>query len=42
MTKIKNRTVDKSFEVYLGLYQALTGDDESRKIFKKFSPDFLI
>jgi type I restriction enzyme, R subunit len=40
MTKIKNRTVDKSFEVYLGLYQALTGDDESRKIFKKFSPDF--
>ena len=40
MTKIKNRTVDKSFEIYLGLYQALTGDEESKKIFKEFSPDF--
>ncbi|MBN2734558.1 MAG: DEAD/DEAH box helicase family protein [Methanomicrobiaceae archaeon] len=40
MTKIKNRTVDKSFEIYLGLYQALTGEEESKKIFKEFSPDF--
>lgn len=25
MTKIKNRKIDPSYEVYLGLYQAITG-----------------
>lgn len=40
MTKIKNRKIDKSYEVYLALYQAITGTEESQKIFKKFSPDF--
>ncbi len=27
MTKIVNRTVDKAFEIYLCLYQAVTGTD---------------
>jgi len=40
MTRIKNRQVDKSFEVYLALYQAITGTEESKDIFKQFSPDF--
>jgi type I restriction enzyme R subunit len=40
MTKISNRHVDKSFEIYLALYQAITGEEESKKIFKKFSPAF--
>jgi type I restriction enzyme R subunit len=40
MTKITNRTVDKSFEVYLALYQAISGTDETQDIFKQFSPDF--
>ena len=40
MTKITNRKVDKSFEVYLALYQAITGTEESKDIFKQFSPDF--
>jgi len=40
MTKISNRHVDKSFEIYLALYQAITGEEESKKIFKKFSRDF--
>jgi len=40
MTKIKNRKIDPSYEVYLGLYQALTGPDEEDKIFKSVSPDF--
>ena len=40
MTKITNRKVDKSFEVYLALYQAISGTDESKDIFKQFSPDF--
>lgn len=40
MTKIKNRKIDRSYEVYLGLYQALTGPDEVDKIFKTVSRDF--
>ena len=40
MTKIKNRTIDPSYEIQLGLYQAITGPDEADKIFKNVSPDF--
>lgn len=40
MTKIKNRKIDPSYEVYLGLYQALTGPYEEDKIFKNVSRDF--
>lgn len=40
MTKITNRTVDKAFEIYLCLYQAVTGSEEDRNIYKQFSPDF--
>lgn len=40
MTKIKNRKLDPAYEIYLGLYQAITGTDESDKIFKNVSPDF--
>ena len=40
MTKITNRTVDKSYEIYLSLYQAVTGTEESSNIYKQFSPDF--
>ncbi|WKK59300.1 EcoAI/FtnUII family type I restriction enzme subunit R [Sphingobacterium sp. BN32] len=40
MTKIKNRKIDPSYEIHLGLYQALTGPDESDKIYKSVSPDF--
>lgn len=40
MTKIRNRKIDPSYEIHLGLYQALTGPDESDKIFKNVSPDF--
>jgi type I restriction enzyme, R subunit len=40
MTKITNRTVDKAFEIYLSLYQAVTGTDEEQNIYKQFSPDF--
>jgi len=40
MTKITNRSVDKSFEIYLSLYQAVTGTEEERNIYKQFSPDF--
>lgn len=40
MTKIKNRKIDPSYEIYLGLYQAITGPDEEDKIFRNISPDF--
>lgn len=40
MTKITNRKVDKAFEVYLSLYQAVTGTQEDQNVYKQFSPDF--
>lgn len=40
MTKIENRHVDTSFEIYLSLYQAVSGSEEWRNIYKQFSRDF--
>ncbi|WP_349255198.1 EcoAI/FtnUII family type I restriction enzme subunit R [Trichlorobacter sp.] len=40
MTKIKNRKIDPSYEIYLGLYQAITGPDEEDKIFRNVSREF--
>jgi len=40
MTVVKNRKIDKSYEVYLALYQGLSGNDESANAYKQFSRDF--
>jgi type I restriction enzyme R subunit len=40
MTKISKRKIDPSYEIYLSLYQAVSGNEESRNIYKQFSPDF--
>ncbi len=40
MTKIKNRQVDKSYEIYLSLYQAVSGTEDIKNIYKQFSRDF--
>jgi type I restriction enzyme R subunit len=40
MHRIKNRQAEKSYEIYLALYQAISGSEESKDIFKQFSPDF--
>src|SRR5258708_20825526 len=32
--------INKSYEVYLGLYQAITGPEERQKLFREFSPSF--
>jgi type I restriction enzyme R subunit len=40
MTKIAKRQIDKSYEVYLSLYQAVTGNEEEKNVYKQFSPDF--
>ena len=40
MTKISKRQIDKSYEIYLSLYQAVSGSEEEQNIYKQFSPDF--
>jgi type I restriction enzyme R subunit len=40
MTVVKHRMIDKSYEIYLALYQGLTGADEEANAYKQFSPDF--
>ncbi len=40
MTIIQKRQIDKSYEIYLAIYQGLTGSDEERNIFKQFTPEF--
>ncbi|MGC3971769.1 MAG: DEAD/DEAH box helicase family protein [Pirellulales bacterium] len=36
----KKRRIDTAYEVYLGLYQAITGPEERQKLFKEFSKSF--
>lgn len=38
----KHRRIDTSYEIYLALYQAITGPEESQKIFRELSPNFSI
>lgn len=40
MTVVKHRMIDKSYEVYLALYQGLAGADEQANAYKQFSPEF--
>jgi len=40
MTKITGRKIDSSYEIYLSLYQAVTGAEEDKNVYKQFSPDF--
>jgi type I restriction enzyme R subunit len=35
-----HRRIDTAYEIYLGLYQALTGPEERQKLFRELSPDF--
>ena len=37
---IKNRKIDKSYQIYFALYQGLTGTDDSKNAYKEFSRDF--
>lgn len=39
MTKVENRKMDSSYEIFLALYQQLSGAD-NLEVFKQFSPDF--
>nr|WP_225596886.1 DEAD/DEAH box helicase family protein [Achromobacter sp. ACM04] len=40
MHKVVNRKVKKNYEVYLALYQAVTGREEWKQIYRQFPADF--
>lgn len=40
MTVIRHRLIDKSYEIYLALYQGLVNYDEDKDAYKEFSRDF--
>lgn len=40
MIKIQRGKISKAHEIYLGLYQSLTSNDEERNAYKEFSSDF--
>lgn len=40
MTKITKRHIDKSYEIYLALYQGIKGSNEDKDAYKEFSRDF--
>ncbi|MCC6603770.1 MAG: DEAD/DEAH box helicase family protein [Anaerolineae bacterium] len=40
MTWVQKREVNKSYEIYLALYQAVSGTEEDQNIYKQFSRDF--
>src|SRR3989475_6450002 len=40
MTKIEGRVIDKSYEIYLALYQAVSGTEDWKNVYKNFSRDF--
>ncbi|MDP8705785.1 DEAD/DEAH box helicase family protein [Serratia marcescens] len=40
MHKVTNREIKKNYEIYLALYQAVTGKEEWKQIYKQFPTDF--
>lgn len=40
MTVIRHKKIDKSYEIYLALYQGLTNYNEDKDAYRKFSPGF--
>ncbi|SDI41041.1 type I restriction enzyme, R subunit [Bradyrhizobium sp. Rc2d] len=36
----RRRRIDTAFEIYLGLYQAITGPEDRQKLYREFSPSF--
>ncbi len=36
----KKRRIDPAYEIYLGLYQAITGPEDRQKLYREFSPGF--
>ena len=40
MHKVTNRQIKKNYEIYLALYQAVTGKEEWKQIYRQFPSDF--
>ena len=40
MTKVRNRDMDPSYEVYVALYQAVSGSEEEKNVYRQFSRGF--
>jgi type I restriction enzyme R subunit len=40
MTKVTERQIDKSYEIYLALYQGLAGSEGWQNVYRQFSPGF--
>ena len=40
MTKVGNRNMDPSYEVYVALYQAVSGNEEEKNVYRQFSRGF--
>jgi len=36
----KKRRIDTAYEIYLGLYQSITGPEDRQKLYREFSPGF--
>ena len=40
MTKVRHRNMDPSYEVYIALYQAVSGSEEEKNVYRQFSREF--
>ncbi len=40
MHKITNREIKKNYEIYLALYQGVTGKEDWKQVYRQFPPDF--
>ncbi|WP_425292386.1 EcoAI/FtnUII family type I restriction enzme subunit R [Clostridium sporogenes] len=40
MIKVNRKNIDKAHEIYLALYQSMTGSEDWQNVYKEFSPDF--
>ena len=40
MIKVNRQNIDKAHEIYLALYQSMTGSEDWKNVYKEFSPDF--
>ncbi len=40
MVKLNRKNIDKAHEVYLALYQSMTGSEDWQNIYREFNPDF--
>lgn len=40
MVKVDDRTIETSYQVFLALYQAITGTEEEKNIYRQLAPDF--